>query len=683
MRAKLHKILITGGAGFIGSEFTRQAVKKGFKIIVVDKLTYAGDLRRLKEVSGKYKFYKTDISDKNKIETIFKQEKPNVVLNFAAETHVDRSIKDASPFIDTNVKGTQVLLDISKKYDIGKFIHISCYDEKTKALTTKGLKTYEELRVGDKVFSLNPLNQEVEIKPVEKVIIQHYKGKMFHFKNKRIDLLVTPNHKMFIINTSKKNKKLLIETAEKASRRSIFYLPEGHWVGRENKEHFHIEGHGLVKTEDLMYILGIFIGDGFIAYQEKEVETKSGLNRKNFLKNCRDDFTGRFKKIEKQCDYKTKRCGYRIFFDIPENDKCRKKVEETLSNLGIKYHSHKGKAGTHLYFTSKVFMEFFAQCGHGAYNKHIPQWALNYSPTYLKHLLKGLLDSDGSRGVIYHTVSKKLVSDICELCIKLNLKPSIHKRHAKSFLCSRKIESDAYYIFIANTQKSIIRQRNKIIDYNGKIWCLKIKDNKNFLVERNGKLDFCGNTDEVYGEIRKGKFTEQSPLKPNSPYAASKAAADLLLKSYIRTYSFPGIIVRLSNNYGPWQYPEKLIPLAILKALKNKKIPLYAQGKNIREWLYVQDAVCAILEVLKKGKKGEIYNIGSNQEKQNITVIRDILRILNKKEELIQFVKDRPGHDIRYKLNSRKISKETGWKPLVNFEQGLRDTVNWYIKHNT
>jgi len=337
MHRKLSKILVTGGAGFIGSAFVRlllnrdcprfdrdcprQSNKKvslrglslKYKVIVVDKLTYAGDLKRLEEVKGQFKFYKADICDKKRIELIFKRERPDIIVHFAAESHVDRSIQDSTAFIRTNVIGTQVLLDLSRKYKIGRFIQTS--------------------------------------------------------------------------------------------------------------------------------------------------------------------------------------------------------------------------------------------------------------------------------------------------------------------------------------------------------------------------------TDEIYGDIKKGKFTEDSPLRPNSPYAASKAAADLLIKAYIRTYNFPAIIIRPSNNYGPWQYPEKLIPLAILKILRNEKVPVYAKGKNVREWLYVEDCANAILKVLEKGRLGQIYNIGSNQERQNIEVVRSLLKILNADETKIHFIKDRPGHDIRYKLNWRKITKETAWKPRVKFEEGIRFTVKWYLRH--
>ncbi len=341
MHRKLSKILVTGGAGFIGSAFVRLLLSRDcpeslrqlrgihpersegpsklkglslkYKVIVVDKLTYAGDLDRLKEANGKYKFYKADICDKKSIESIFKKEKPHIVVHFAASTHVDRSIIDATPFIETNVKGTQVLLDIARKYKIRKLVHIS--------------------------------------------------------------------------------------------------------------------------------------------------------------------------------------------------------------------------------------------------------------------------------------------------------------------------------------------------------------------------------SDEVYGEITKGKFSEDSPLKPNSPYAASKAAADLLIRAYIRTYGFPATIIRPCNNYGPWQYPEKLIPLAILKILRNEKIPVYAQGENVREWLYVSDCAEGILKILEKGKIGEVYNLGSQREIRNIEVVKLLLRILNKNEKMIEFVKDRPGHDLRYSLNSSKIFKKIGWRAKINFETGIKLTISWCLKH--
>jgi len=332
MRKRIPKILVTGGAGFIGSAFVRlilgdsrsnkwdrfyfSGVKSGKNRngpILIDKLTYAGDLKRLEEVKGKFKFYKTDICNKTSVGSIFQKEKPDIVVHFAAESHVDRSIDDATPFIDTNIKGTQILLDASRKYKVSKFIFIS--------------------------------------------------------------------------------------------------------------------------------------------------------------------------------------------------------------------------------------------------------------------------------------------------------------------------------------------------------------------------------TDEVYGEISNGKFNENSPIKPNSPYAASKAAADLLVQSYIRTYKFPAIIIRPSNNYGPWQYPEKLIPLAILKILNGGKVPVYGLGKNVREWLYVDDCARGIIAIMRKGKIGQTYNLGSACESKNIDTVKLLLKTLGVGQERFEFVSDRLGHDIRYSLDSRKITREIGWKPVVLFAQGLKLTVAWSLKH--
>ncbi|UCD55345.1 MAG: dTDP-glucose 4,6-dehydratase [Candidatus Omnitrophota bacterium] len=188
-------------------------------------------------------------------------------------------------------------------------------------------------------------------------------------------------------------------------------------------------------------------------------------------------------------------------------------------------------------------------------------------------------------------------------------------------------------------------------------------------------------TDECYGSIARGYFNENSPLMPNSPYAASKAAADLLARSYFTTYKLPIIIARSSNNFGAYQYPEKIIPLFITNALENKKVPLYADGKNIREWLYVLDNCDAINFIFNCGKVGEIYNVGSGNEIRNIDLTKKLLNILGKDSSLIKFVKDRPGHDKRYALNFNKL-KRLGWRPKHKFENALEQTVLWY-KENT
>lgn len=197
------------------------------------------------------------------------------------------------------------------------------------------------------------------------------------------------------------------------------------------------------------------------------------------------------------------------------------------------------------------------------------------------------------------------------------------------------------------------------------------------------KLFYQISTDEVYGALEldsPGKFTEESPLRPNSPYAASKAAADLLVQAYHRTYGLPAVISRCSNNYGPRQHPEKLIPTVILNALQDKPIPIYGDGLYVRDWIHVLDHCGAIDLIMHKGKIGEVCNIGTDNEWANIELARKILQIMDKPEDLLQFVPDRPGHDRRYAVSSDKAKRELDWKPLTLFDHGLTTTVLWYSK---
>ncbi|MGZ7095960.1 MAG: dTDP-glucose 4,6-dehydratase [Methanobacterium sp.] len=187
-------------------------------------------------------------------------------------------------------------------------------------------------------------------------------------------------------------------------------------------------------------------------------------------------------------------------------------------------------------------------------------------------------------------------------------------------------------------------------------------------------------TDEVYGSLGDtGYFSEDTPLAPNSPYSASKASADLMVRAYNQTFNLPVNITRCSNNYGPYQFPEKLIPLMISNAMEDKPLPIYGDGKNVRDWLHVHDHCSAIDVVLHNGKVGEIYNIGGNNEKTNIEIVKLILKNLGKDESLIKYVKDRPGHDRRYAIDSTKIQEELKWKPEYTFENGLSETIKWYL----
>jgi len=238
----------------------------------------------------------------------------------------------------------------------------------------------------------------------------------------------------------------------------------------------------------------------------------------------------------------------------------------------------------------------------------------------------------------------------------------------------RSIENPSLFLQtnVLGTQ-NLLETAKKHWKMNANKTCTKYKDHVKYIQI---------STDEVYGDLKKeGYFTEDNNLAPNSPYSASKAAADLVVRAYYETYGLPVLITRCSNNFGPHQFPEKLIPLLIKCALEEKELPLYGDGKQVRDWLYVEDHCKAIDAILHKGENGEVYNIGGNNEKENIEIAKLLLNELGKSTNLINFVEDRLGHDRRYAIDNTKISNKIGWFPDFSFEQGLAKTLDWYLKH--
>lgn len=220
-----------------------------------------------------------------------------------------------------------------------------------------------------------------------------------------------------------------------------------------------------------------------------------------------------------------------------------------------------------------------------------------------------------------------------------------------------------------------------LLDVAKKYW--KVNPTDKYCREYKPGVKFLQiSTDEVYGTLGKtGMFVETMPLMPNSPYSASKACADLIVRTYNETFGMPVNITRCSNNYGPYQFPEKLIPLMINNCLKEKDLPVYGDGMQIRDWLHVSDHCSAIDTVLHKGEDGEVYNIGGNNEKANIEIVKLIISTLGRTEDLIKFVKDRPGHDRRYAIDNTKITMQLGWKPAYTFEEGIKETIQWYLEN--
>lgn len=220
-----------------------------------------------------------------------------------------------------------------------------------------------------------------------------------------------------------------------------------------------------------------------------------------------------------------------------------------------------------------------------------------------------------------------------------------------------------------------------LLDVAKKYWKIN-PDDKYCKAYKDGVKFLQVSTDEVYGALGEtGMFVETMPLMPNSPYSASKASADMIVRAYNETFGLPMNITRCSNNYGPYQFPEKLIPLMINNCLKEKDLPVYGDGMQVREWLHVSDHCSAIDTVLHKGKDGEVYNIGGNNEKANIEIVKLLIKTLGKSENLIKYVKDRPGHDRRYAIDNTKITTELGWEPAYTFEQGIQETIQWYLEN--
>ncbi|SHK24079.1 dTDP-glucose 4,6-dehydratase [Tepidibacter formicigenes] len=218
-----------------------------------------------------------------------------------------------------------------------------------------------------------------------------------------------------------------------------------------------------------------------------------------------------------------------------------------------------------------------------------------------------------------------------------------------------------------------------LLDVAKKSWQIG-KDEIGYPIYKEGVKYIQVSTDEVYGTLGKeGMFTETTTLSPNSPYSASKASADMIVRAYSETFKLPVNITRCSNNYGPYQFPEKLIPLMIANCLSEKDLPVYGDGMQIRDWLHVKDHCAAIDTVLHKGKLGEVYNVGGNNEKANIEIVKIIIKTLGKSEDLIKYVKDRLGHDKRYAIDNTKITTELGWKPEYTFEEGIKETIQWYL----
>lgn len=685
------KILLTGSCGFIFSNFIRKILytRSDISLVSVDKVLNPNTLHNV-YINKRHNFYIGDVADAHFVETVFSIEKPDYVIHGAAQSHVDNAISDAAPFILSNVLGTQIIVNACVKHKVEKLIYTSCYDEQTKAVTKDGLKSHDQLKIGELVLTINPNTGVMEEKEIEKIIVQDYDGLMCEFKSNRINALTTPNHRFLYVKDSILNWTTAEELNNISGKK---YFPKGK-INNIHSNKINIPEIGEIDSNAFFYVCGVFIGDGLISYQEKLNKNISGYTRKDFIQKSRDIKTGRFTKIfnkDSTQKYSVSK-SYRIFFDVPQNDKCRTNLENSLTKLGINWYTQKNKSGEHIYFTSKEWCSLFEQFGKYAVNKHIPNWMFKYSYDNLFNLFLGIHDSDGhgfnksGRSISITTISTKLRDQLCYLGSMLGFTVRFHKNDFKiSYINGRKIipRHDAWCIYFSKN-RAVLFPKSETCNYNGKIWCLKVKDNKNFLVARGGITYLSGNTDEVYGQLTEKdndiKWTEESPMSPRNPYSASKASGELIIKAAHTTHGLNYNITRSCNNFGPRQLAEKLIPKAIKNILNNEKVPIYGKGQQLREWIHVDDNCDAILTVLEKAPPNETYNISSGYEFSSLEMCQRICNEIGYGHNLLSFCEDRLGHDFRYLSDSSKL-RSLGWKPEINFNEGLTRTVQWFINN--
>lgn len=481
-----------------------------------------------------------------------------------------------------------------------QIVFVSCYDAETKVYTKKGLKKYNEVLIGDEVLSLNIQTNNIEWKPVEKIHIIPYSGSMISFKGRSTDVLVTPNHKM-LIKTKKNNKKSKIKIlkAEECLKYKRVYTVAGKWKGINKKTL--LFGDKKYRTKELFYLVGIFIGDGFLNYGKR----KTGLSQKEFLKNTPRDHLGHFIKNYNNNPTKTC-CGMRLC--IPETDKSCEKIVSVLNGLHIKWYRNPAFSEK-IRFYEKPLIKLFEECGHCAPNKKIPNWMLEYSKEYLEYLFQGLLDSDGDRVRVLHTISLPLTVQCIELAVKLGKTVCIKKYPPKKdiYIGNRKIKiaKDNYILSFSRGEHEIkLYGDDNIQNYDGIIWCPIIKDNHNLLIERNGKICFSGNTGQRIAIELLGKWYDMVESLPQNlkPKFNRRSVQEAMLSNGARILSLPS------------SKPGNIRGFGMRGPMTDVYVDEFAHVTNDRElWIVVRDFQLLggkiTLNSTPKGNRGKYYEI--------------------------------------------------------------------------
>ncbi len=622
------RILVTGGLGFIGSNFIRYMLERrdDVEIVNVDAVKYGANPENLKdfEEDERYRFVKGDITDYGLMSNLIRD--VDVIVNFAAESVPEDEV------VFVRREGNVKCLTFGELFE---WLSEEC-DVKYDGFH-EIIDVYE---LGIEVPSY--VNGGCKWCRVRKVVRHWYEGKILQLVQGRGIIKVTPNHSVYDEMGTPVNA---AENPDVLAVRS---------VSVDGSKDF---------REDMLKVLAAYVSCG------------SAVNGKISIFSVDRDLLDELAEI----------CG-QMGFDYSEEDELIEIRNKALCKV------LKGLCGVVdkrvpdiVYGLKRRYRELFWEYmlkGKGAYEEWVERGKTVYRTTSRK-LAAGVGFLLSTMGYDYSVDLKE-----CLFLVKVGIKgggKSVYEYGYRGYVYD--VEVDTSHNFVAGVGNVVAHNthvdrsisnpesflRSNVIGVFTILEAMRRVNPKVRLVQIS--------TDEVYGDIERGSFNEESRLKPSSPYSASKAAADMFVLAYVRTYGLDCVITRCTNNYGPYQFPEKLIPKTIIRAKIGLKVPIYGKGLNVRDWIYVEDHCEAVEVVMEGGERGEIYNISSGEEKTNLEVVRTVLDIMGKPHDLIEFVEDRPGHDLRYSLDSSKIRKELGWKPRHRFEEGIRKTVEWYLNN--
>ena len=722
IKPKNKKAFITGITGQDGSYLAELLLEKGYEVHGLIRRSSTFNTSRIDHLYQDPHIHGTklflhfgDLADSSNLNRLLSDIKPDEIYHLGAQSHVRVSFDIPEYTADVTGLGTIRILDAMREVGLNKTkFYQACYSEDTLVLTAEGLKKYTDIKNGDLVYSLNPQNREIELKPVLKVLKYDYSGDMIHFKSRRMDILVTPNHKMLIeddeqlINFIEAEK---IPSLLRYDRTSNLSLPTVTWKGdrvaeidfskyidlKNKSDNTYKNLLTSMKSEDFCYLLGLYIGDG---YTKGDKKAKVKCSRKEFRKYRNKE--GKFISPEicelKEVKYKSNF----IQFALPAADKSRNKLILILKKYNIEYIVNDDTIN----FSSYPLSMMFKLSGENVYEKQIPKWILELSPDLLYRVFEGLIDSDGhvrkikNERYVYTTVSPMLAKDFIELTYKINKIPTLKIEQPiityfkkDNRMCGYN-SKPIYRISVAHKNKNKIYKYNiKKEKYIGKVWCLKIKDNHNFLVYRNNRFAFSGNSSsEMFGKALEIPLKETTPFHPRSPYGCAKVYSYWITKNYRESYGMFASNGILFNHESPRRgetFVTKKITHGLARIKLGKEEKLYLGNLDAkRDWGYAKDFVYGMWLILQH-KKPDDFILATNESHSVREFVEEVGKVLginiiwkgkglkekgiDKKTGKIIIEIDekyfRPAEVDILQGDYSKAKKELGWKPTTKFKE--------------